>query len=85
MYCLCEPGEDCKQWQEKRALRRGNKTRSPTPTAISKTYADTTKTGGDRKKLALSQTLQTALMTHTGMSEDHFQKIWDEACDESGN
>ena len=75
MYCLHKLGEGHMQWQEKKYIQCGKKTRSPTPT--SKIYADTMKTGGDKKKLVLSQALQAALMTHTGISEDHFQKIWE--------
>ena len=46
---------------------------------------NTTKNDGDRKKLALSQTLQAALVTHARMPEDHYQNIWDEDGDKSGN
>ena len=48
---------------------------SPAHNVTSKTYDDATKTDGDKKTLALSQTLQATLVTHTGMSEDSFQKI----------
>ncbi len=36
-------------------------------------------------KLSLSKSLQAALVTTAGLSADQFQKIWAEACNESGN
>ena len=36
-------------------------------------------------KLAFSKSLRTALLTHTGLSNDLFEKIWDQSCKDSGN
>jgi hypothetical protein len=36
-------------------------------------------------KLSLSKSLQAALVTTAGLTEDQFQKIWAEACNASGN
>jgi hypothetical protein len=36
-------------------------------------------------KLSLSKSLQAALVTTTGISEDQFNKIWADACSASGN
>jgi hypothetical protein len=36
-------------------------------------------------KLSLSKSLQAALVTTAGLSADQFQKIWADACSESGN
>ena len=41
--------------------------------------------GGGAKKMALSQQLQSALVTQAGLSEDQFKKIWDDACSQLGN
>ena len=37
------------------------------------------------KKLALSESLRTALCTQAGMSDEAADRIWEEACRESGN
>ena len=36
-------------------------------------------------KLSLAKSLQEALMTTAGLTEDQFQKIWQSCCDASGN
>jgi hypothetical protein len=36
-------------------------------------------------KLALSKSLQAALVTTAGITEDQFNKIWTDACSASGN
>ena len=36
-------------------------------------------------KLSLSKSLQAVLVTKTGISEDQFNKIWSDACNDSGN
>ena len=40
---------------------------------------------GGAKKMALSQQLQSALVTQAGLSEDQFKKIWAKACNALGN
>ena len=40
---------------------------------------------GREKRLLLSQSLQVSLVTTMGISEDHSQHMWDQACNESGN
>ena len=86
MYITHKPGEGHKEWKRNKEERRGQRSKA-TPTPTKPSYADATKSteSATKKKLSLSQKLQAALCTQTGISEDHFQKVWDEACDESGN
>jgi hypothetical protein len=51
--------------------------KAPTPVSGS--------TDSSAVKLSLSKSLQAALATTAGLSADQFQKIWAEACNESGN
>ena len=86
MYITHKPGEGHKEWKRNKDERRGQRSKTLT-TPAKQTYSDATKPAesATKKKLSLSQKLQAALCTQTGISEDHFQKVWDEACDQSGN
>ena len=87
MYVRHKPGQGHKDWlvfkaerNKERNARRGKREReddSSTKPAAS--------AGGGAKKMALSQQLQSALVTQAGLSEDQFKKIWDDACSQSGN
>lgn len=92
MYCTHTPGEGHIKWQErkngwKKAQKSDNVTgaatstpapaNAPKPTAPSAASSDS--------KLALSKSLQAALLTTAGLTQDQFQKIWDDACNASGN
>jgi hypothetical protein len=93
MYCIHKPGDGHIAWLARKekykkdnAAKKGNSTPTPSvtlpfsaPTAASKSNI------GNSSKLSLSKSLQSALMTKAGISEDAFKKIWDEACASSGN
>ncbi len=65
-------------------LKKGNST--PTaPATLPSPVAAIKPNTGDLSKLSLLKSLQSALMTKAGISEDQFKKIWDEACSFSGN
>ncbi len=74
-------------WLERR--HKGKKSFAPTPTdGISKqTTKPTSSVSNDSSalKLSLSKSLQAALVTTAGISEDQFKKIWADACNALGN
>ncbi len=94
MYCIHKPGDGHIAWLARKeiikretAAKKGNiyPTSSVTlpssaPTAVSKSSNI-----GDSSKLSISKSLQSALMTKAGISDDVFKKIWVEACASSGN
>ena len=74
----------------KRETKYGNKrsdTSGPTVLPGTTTSSDTPTVVSDasQKKLALSESLRTALCTQAGMSSDLADRIWTEACRDSGN
>ena len=79
MYVTHKPC-DHPAWQEKKdkfkRVRREKREREKTP--------DNTPSAGtgEKKKLALSERLQAALVTKAGVSEDQFEHIWKEVIDE---
>jgi hypothetical protein len=85
MYIFHKPGSQHDAWQAKKDwFKKGgpqNSTEStpkaPTPVSGS--------TDSSAAKLSLSKSLQAALVTTADLSADQFQKIWAEACNESGN
>jgi hypothetical protein len=83
MYARHLPGkhdEWRKEMDEQRRKRREKFTRD-TPPAGSKTVVN----DATKKKLALAESLQTALATQAGLSQQAFSNIWTESCKESGN
>jgi hypothetical protein len=64
-----------KEMDEKRRIRREGGTRVPTDSTKRPSAGET---GGERKKLALSERLQAALVTKAGLSENQFEHIWEE-------
>ena len=86
MYVTHKPGHQHQRWLERknRWLENRKRDREATTAPADKSESSTTKDKGD-KKLSLSQSLQAALMTKAGLSENQFQQIWCEACTESGN
>ena len=90
LYVTHKPGHQHQRWLERKNRwlenRKSNNEKDKEATAppADKTAAPATNDKGD-KKLALSQSLQAALMTKAGLSEDQFQQIWCEACQDSGN
>ena len=92
MYCTHKPGARHDEWCARKLARRGAEkerrgkrdrdspalaTQPPTPAAP----AD----DANKKRLALSDSIQSALTTQLGMAPDHWKSIWDEAYEESGN
>ena len=78
MYVTHKPC-DHDVWQKRKnefKLRRAKRQRDKTPGGLSleKKTAGT----GKKKKLNLSERLQTALVTKAGLSEDQFDHIWEE-------
>ena len=93
MYCIHKPGDGHIAWlaqkekyKQANAAKKGNVTPTPSVTLLSSAPKATPKSNiGDSLKLSLSKSLQSALMSKAGISEDAFKKIWDEACASSGN
>ena len=93
MYCIHKPGDGHIAWlarkekyKQAQAARKDNVTPTPSVTLPSSAPKATHKSNiGDLLKLSLSKSLQSALMSKAGISEDAFEKIWDEACASLGN
>jgi hypothetical protein len=93
MYCIHKPGDGHIAWLAQKekytqanAAKKGNVTPTPSVTLPSSAPKATPKSNiGDLLKLSLSKSLQSALMSKAGISEDAFKKIWDEVCASSGN
>ncbi len=91
MYCMLKPGNGRIAWlaqkvkfKQHHAAKKANGSSPPAvPTPL---QSSTPKSNiGDSAKLSLSKSLQPALMTKASLSEDHFKKIWDDACSSLGN
>jgi hypothetical protein len=89
MYCTHTPGDSHVKWQErKNSWKKGSKANSDTaaPSDSAKPTADSKSSNAKpTTQLALSKSLQAALMTKAGVTADQFQQIWNDACDELGN
>jgi hypothetical protein len=95
MYCIHKPGDGHIAWLARKekfkkdnAAKKGNTTPTPSvtlPSSAPTGAASKSSNIGDSSKLSLLKSLQSALMTKAGISEDAFKKIWDEACASSGN
>ncbi len=84
MYVFHKPNEH-DAWQAKKDCF-GKET--PKEISPANTYAKVNSAGSINTlaaKLSLSKSLQAALVTTAGLSEDQFKKIWDDACNASGN
>ncbi len=69
-----------KKFKKDNAAKKGNVTHTLSVTLPSSAPNAATKSNiGDLSKFSLSKSLQSALMTKAGISEDAFNKIWDEA------
>jgi hypothetical protein len=92
MYCIHKPGAGHTVWLERKekykqaeAAKKG-KPYIPTPSVTLPASNVAIKSNiGEKSKLSLSKSLQSALMTTAGISEDQFKKIWADACASSGN
>ena len=91
MYCIHKPGAGHVAWlarkekfKQENAAKKGNIIPTPSVT-LPASNAATKSNIGEKSKLSLSKSLQSALMTKAGISEDEFKKIWADACASSGN
>ena len=82
MYVTHKPdGHD--EWMERR--KKGGKKGGATAETTAKPTVTPSVSNDSSAKLSLSKSLQAALVTTAGISEDQFKKIWAEACNASGN
>jgi hypothetical protein len=91
MYCIHKPGAGHVAWLERKekykqteAAKKGKTIPTPSVTLPASNVA-TKSNIGEKSKLSLLKSLQSALMTTAGISEDQFKKIWADACASSGN
>jgi hypothetical protein len=86
MYVFHKTGAEHDAWHAKkdRFKKGGPKEHTVTTTPNVPTPA-TGSTDSSAAKLSLSKSLQAALVTTAGLSVVQFQKIWSDACNESGN
>jgi hypothetical protein len=92
MYCIHKPGAGHVAWlarkkkyKQELAVKKGNTIPTPSVTLPASNVATKSNILGEKSKLSLSKSLQSALMTTAGISEDQFKKIWADACASSGN
>ena len=91
MYVFHKPTEHdaWKARKDELNKKRGKKSGGTTPAAaassasVPSNVASTASTNAS--KLSLAKSLQEALTTTAGLTEDQFQKIWQNCCDASGN
>jgi hypothetical protein len=85
MYVFHKPGAEHDAWRAKKdRFKKGG----PKEYTVTTPKVPTPATGSSdpsAAKLSLSKSLQAALVTTAGLSADQFQKIWADACSESGN
>ena len=84
MHVFHKPGAEHDAWHAKkdRFKKGGPKEHTVTPKVPTPATAST---DASAAKLSLSKSLQAALVTTADLSADQFQKIWSDACNESGN
>ena len=84
MHVFHKPGAEHDAWRAKKDhfKKGGPKEHTVTPKVPTPATASTASSSA---KLSLSKSLQAALVTTTCLSADQFQKIWSDACKESGN
>ena len=88
MYVLHKPAEHdaWKARKDELNKKRGKKNGPPTTTPMTVSPpASASNASTNASKLSLAKSLQEALTTTAGLSEDQFQKIWQSCCDASGN
>jgi len=90
MYCIHKPGAGHVAWLERKekykqaeAAKKGKTI--PLSVTLPASNVATKSNIGEKLKLSLSKSLQSALMTTAGISEDQFKKIWADACASLGN
>lgn len=88
MYCTHSEAEHDawrKAIDEKNAQRYNKGKSDKSSTESSDSSAASAKSDAEKKKLALSESLRTALCTTAGLSSEVADRIWTEACRDSGN
>jgi len=91
MYVFHKPTEH-DMWQERKSAlngrrgKKGDKEKTTTPaSAPAYTPAPKPSLTPSAVKLSLAKSLQEALATTTGLTDDQFTKIWDKCCSALGN
>ena len=85
MYVTHKP-QDHKQWHLNKEQGKRKKGKSDSaPATDEKPKSDTVLNDSAVSKLSLSKSLQAALVTTAGIMESQFKKIWNDACNASGN
>ena len=79
MYVTHKPDQHDTWSEQRKKGRKGASTQASTDNKETPAIANAA------SKLSLSKSLQAALATTAGNSEDQFNKIWAEACNASGN
>ncbi len=85
MYCNHKPGAQHNRWLEQKQKWLAGRCKMGEKENKAPKNTDFGGTKSNDKKVDLSQSLQAALMTKSGISEDHFQSIWNKACKKLGN
>jgi hypothetical protein len=86
MYVFHKP-TDHDLWAAKKASykkKKGGSTDAKVPDSSATPTASTLNSHA-ATKLSLAKSLQEALTTTAGLSEDQFSKIWDKCCNDLGN
>jgi hypothetical protein len=88
MYVLHKP-QDHEQWhlnKEKENRKKGkSNSANYAPATSEKPKPASVLNNSAASKLSLSKSLQAALVTTAGITENQFKKIWKDACNASGN
>jgi hypothetical protein len=89
MYVFYKPTEH-DAWQERKSAlngrrggKKGEKEKATTPASTPPVPKPSSTPSA--AKLSLAKSLQEALATTTGLTDDQFNKIWDKCCSASGN
>ncbi len=85
MYVFHKPGAEHDAWRTKKDCFKEGGPKEHTVTTPKVPTPAPRSTDSSAAKLSLSKSLQAALVTTAGLSADLFQKIWSDACNESGN
>jgi len=85
MYVFHKTGAEHDAWRAKKDRFKKGGPKEHTVTTPKVPTSATGSSDPSAAKLSLSKSLQAALVTTAGLSADQFQKIWADACSESGN
>ena len=84
MYVFHKPN-DHDAWQARKDAYKNGRGKKNGPPTTTPAPAPASTASTNASKLSLAKSLQEALTTTAGLSEDQFQKIWQSSCDASGN